>query len=158
VIEFLKKTNKNIYIANTNWNDQALGAGWSWDDYNDDYMAERSPLPVYGNIIRWVQEKQKQQQQDINFDPSPVIYSNPEVNWKVRFTTGRSQKYFFVKRRKEENVFDITQGNEVYKAQDVPFITNGLASAIELLKDTVGREVFITNHLPEQEIPNPRVR
>jgi len=155
VIEFLKKTNKNIYIANTNWNDQALGAGWSWDDYNDDYMAERSPLPVYGNIIRWVQEKQKQQQQDINFDPSPVIYSNPEVNWKVRFTTGRSQKYFFVKRRKEENVFDITQGNEVYKAQDVPFITNGLASAIELLKDTVGREVFITNHLPEQEIPNP---
>jgi D-alanyl-D-alanine carboxypeptidase/D-alanyl-D-alanine-endopeptidase (penicillin-binding protein 4) len=157
VIDFLKRTKKNIYFAEANWQDQALGAGWSWDDYNDDYMVERSALPVYGNIIKWVQEKQKQDQ-DSSFDPSPVVYSVPEVNWKVRFTTGSGQKYFFVKRRKEENVFDITQGNEVYKAQEVPFITNGLASAIELLKDTVGKEVFTIKQIPEADLPRYKIK
>jgi len=27
------------------------GAGWSWDDYNDGYVYERSTLPVYGNRL-----------------------------------------------------------------------------------------------------------
>ncbi len=27
-----------------------LGAGWSWDDYNDTYMVQRSEFPLYGNL------------------------------------------------------------------------------------------------------------
>lgn len=27
------------------------GAGWSWDDYNDGYVYERSTLPIYGNRL-----------------------------------------------------------------------------------------------------------
>lgn len=29
---------------------QPLGRGWAWDDYTADYMAERDPFPVYGNV------------------------------------------------------------------------------------------------------------
>lgn len=29
-----------------------LGAGWAWDDANDIYSAERSAMPVYGNVRR----------------------------------------------------------------------------------------------------------
>jgi len=148
VIDFLQKIKKNIYLSDANWNDEALGAGWSWDDYNGDYMPERSPLPVYGNVIKWVQEKQKQEKQDTNFDSSPVIYSIPEVNWKVIFNTDKKQKNFFVKRKKDENIFEITEGNETYRAQEVPFITHGLGSAIELLKDTIGKTIFIIKKLP----------
>ncbi len=28
-----------------------LGAGWAWDDYNEDFSAERSALPIHGNLI-----------------------------------------------------------------------------------------------------------
>ena len=157
VIDFLKSITKKIYVANINWDEQALGAGWSWDDYNDDYMVERSALPVYGNVIKWVEEKQKQQQ-DSSFDPSPVVYSIPEVNWKVKFTTDSKQKNFFVKRKRDENVFDITQGNETLKSQEVPFITNGISSAIELLKDTVGREIYVTNKVPSDDKPQLRIK
>ncbi len=141
VIDFLKSCEKKIYIAGTGWQEEALGSGWSWDDYNEAYMVERSPLPVFGNVIRWVQEKQDQEKQDQQFDPSPTIYSIPEVDWKVKFTTDTTAKRFFVKRKKDENIFEITEGDEKYKSQDVPFVTNGLASALQLLKDTIGKEI-----------------
>ena len=31
---------------------EPLGAGWAWDDANDIYSAERSALPLYGNVRR----------------------------------------------------------------------------------------------------------
>ena len=148
VIDFLKNIKKPVYLVDTNWKEQPQGAGWAWDDYNDDYSSERSSLPVYGNMIRWIQEKQKTSDQQKDFAPSPVVYSLPDVNWKVMFTTGSTKKNFFVRRHISENVFEITEGNEDHKEQDVPFVTNGVASAIELLKDTVGREISVISHLP----------
>ena len=148
VIDFLKNSKKPLYLIDNNWKEQPLGAGWAWDDYNDDYSAERSSLPVYGNMIKWFQEKQKPSDQQKDFVPSPVIYSIPDVNWKVMFTTVKGQKNFFVQRHPYENVFEITEGNEDQKEQDVPFVTNGVASASGLLKDTVGREISVINHLP----------
>ena len=144
VIDFLKRKKKNIYITAPNWNEDSWGKGWSWDDYNDEYMVERSPLPVYGNIIKWVQTLQS--------DSSFSAYSIPEVNWKVNFNIDSSTKKFLVKRNLTENIFQVTEGNEKYIAQDVPFVTNGLASAVELMKDTVSKNIFI---LPtQQSIPN----
>jgi len=136
VVDFLK--NKNIYIADANWKEQAWGSGWSWDDYNDDYMVERSAMPVYGNFIQWVQARQG--------DSSISNFSIPDVNWKVNFADS-SGKNFFVKRDLSENIFNLTQGRENYAEQDVPFVTHGLESAVQLLKDTVSKNIFI-NHSP----------
>jgi D-alanyl-D-alanine carboxypeptidase/D-alanyl-D-alanine-endopeptidase (penicillin-binding protein 4) len=52
-IEFLKKLNKPIYIDLSGWNTKALGSGWSWNDYEAYYMAERSAMPLYGNMIQF---------------------------------------------------------------------------------------------------------
>jgi len=47
---FLKEANK-IYFSDANFNSKRFGAGWAWDDYNDDYSQERSAFPIYGNSI-----------------------------------------------------------------------------------------------------------
>jgi serine-type D-Ala-D-Ala carboxypeptidase/endopeptidase (penicillin-binding protein 4) len=148
VIDFLKKKTHRIYIAEANWQEEALGAGWSWDDYNDDYLVERSALPVYGNVIRWVQQIQKEQNQNGGFATSPSVYSIPDVNWKVNFAADTTNKNFFVKRARDENIYEITEGTESSKTQDVPFVTHGLSSAIELLKDTVGINIIPIKGLP----------
>src|SRR2546421_2354195 len=146
VIDFLQKVKKKIYITEANWKENGLGFGWSWDDYNSDYMAERSPLPVYGNLIKWVQEKDSSKKNTENGFDNPVsIYSIPEVNWKVRLNPETGTKSFSVKRSRDENIFFITEGNETKKEQEVPFVTNGLQSAIELLTDTIGKEIFISS-------------
>ena len=43
--------NCHVYVANNFWNANALGSGWAWDDYTAPYMAERSMMPLYGNLI-----------------------------------------------------------------------------------------------------------
>lgn len=145
VIDFLQKTKKHIYITDANWKEEALGLGWSWNDYNDSYMAERSPLPVYGNIIHWVQEMNEGTSSE-GVPDQASIYSIPEINWKVRFA-GVTRKAFFVQRNRDENFFLITQGTEKRKEQDVPFVTHGIQSALELLPDTIGKEITYNNEL-----------
>jgi D-alanyl-D-alanine carboxypeptidase/D-alanyl-D-alanine-endopeptidase (penicillin-binding protein 4) len=46
VVDVLKKTQKKIKLMPLGWQETPWGTGWSWDDYNDDYSVERSPLPV----------------------------------------------------------------------------------------------------------------
>ncbi len=105
-------------------------------------MAERSALPVFGNTIRWVQEAaQGVQNEDPLFAPSPSVYSIPEVDWKVRFDGDTARKSFYVERDQAENVFHISQGTEKKKEQEVPFVTHGIQSALELLPDTLHKEV-----------------
>ena len=134
VISFLKNATKKIYITDLLWKDHPLGSGWSWDDYNDSYMAERSPMPVYGNIIKWTQENN-------GIDPS-VVYSTPEVNWQVDFDTAQASN-FFVQRSVAENHYTITEGKEKLKEQEVPFVTNGISAALELLPDTIHKTISL---------------
>jgi serine-type D-Ala-D-Ala carboxypeptidase/endopeptidase (penicillin-binding protein 4) len=148
VIDFLKHTNKSIYINNSTWESNPFGSGWGWDDYNEYYMAERSPLPIYGNVLHWVQEKNEEPNQE----NSPFIYSVPEINWKVRFTSDTSRKSFYVQRNRSENVFMVTQGTEKKKEQDIPFITNGLQSAVELLKEATGKAIKIIDLKTDQKL------
>ena len=144
VIDFLKKQQPPLFISDKNWQTDALGAGWAWSDYNFYYSPERSALPVYGNILTWTQEGADSS----NEDQSATIYSNPEVNWKVRFNPDTTSKRFYVQRQKDENVFLISEGKEKKKVQEVPFVTHGIQSALELLKDTIGKEISILEQLP----------
>jgi D-alanyl-D-alanine carboxypeptidase/D-alanyl-D-alanine-endopeptidase (penicillin-binding protein 4) len=149
VIDFLKKTNRPLQIVYKNWNENALGSGWSWDDYNAYYMAERSPLPVYGNILQWVQENDESASSGNDFEKTPFIYSIPEVNWKVRFNTDTTRKSFYVRRQRDENIYQVTQGNEKKREQEVPFVTHGLQSALELLPDTIHKQITLSEAVLE---------
>lgn len=133
VIDFFKNSNKKIYTTDGRWKDDAWGSGWSWSDYNESYMAERSPMPVYGNIIKWVQDNS-------NANEPAVIYSIPEVDWKVDFNSTNA-KNFSVRRNIGENVYQLTQGREKYKEAEVPFVTNGIKAALELLPDTIHKTI-----------------
>jgi D-alanyl-D-alanine carboxypeptidase/D-alanyl-D-alanine-endopeptidase (penicillin-binding protein 4) len=136
VIRFLQQAHRNIYLTDGNWLDKPFGRGWAWDDYNADYMPERSALPVYGNLIRWVEDS-----------VSASFYSIPDINWEVRFSTDTTKQVFHVQRDWRKNAFEITEGKGTAKEQDVPFMTEGVESAAVLLKDTVGRPVAVRKQM-----------
>jgi len=133
VISLLQKSTKRIYTSDLKWQTSSLGSGWSWNDYNEPYMAERSPMPVYGNVVKWIQDSSIDNERTL-------VYSIPEVNWKVDFTTNQENN-FHVERSVSENVYTISEGKGKFKAQYVPFVTNGLRAALELLPDTIHKNV-----------------
>lgn len=62
IYQFLKNTEKQLYYTDDHFEDELLGPGWSWSDFNYYYSAEKSPFPIYGNVIRiTVQEIERTQ-------------------------------------------------------------------------------------------------
>jgi D-alanyl-D-alanine carboxypeptidase/D-alanyl-D-alanine-endopeptidase (penicillin-binding protein 4) len=142
VIDWLKSSQKELVIQQENWREKELGYGWSWDDYNSSYMAERSPLPVYGNTIRWTQVLEKTESEDGQLVNEAFVYSEPEVSWKVSFNPAKTSS-FSVIRDRYSNQFTISEGKEILKTLEIPFVTNGLFSALDLLRDTIGRSILL---------------
>jgi D-alanyl-D-alanine carboxypeptidase/D-alanyl-D-alanine-endopeptidase (penicillin-binding protein 4) len=142
VLDLLKSNQKELVIQQDNWREKELGYGWSWDDYNSSYMAERSPLPVYGNTIRWTQVLEKSESEDGRIVNEALVYSEPEVSWKVNFNPAKTTS-FSVIRDRYTNQFTISEGTEILKTLEIPFVTNGVFSALDLLRDTVGRSVVL---------------
>ncbi|MCB7481148.1 D-alanyl-D-alanine carboxypeptidase/D-alanyl-D-alanine endopeptidase [Christiangramia sediminis] len=50
-LDFLKDSQKDLFYVKSNWQNEAFGPGWAWDDYNYAFSAEKSAFPVYGNLI-----------------------------------------------------------------------------------------------------------
>ena len=150
VFNFLRSVSKPIYIDTSNWRSTPYGSGWSWDDYSESYLPERSAFPIYGNVIRWLQERTGPANPDeTDFDQSVFIYSIPEMNWDVRFNPAPDAKEFKVKREFHRNAFYITQGSKALEEVQVPFITNGFESALELIRDTLGKAIQISSNIPQ---------
>lgn len=51
LFDFLSNTPGKLYFSGSNFQTETMGPGWAWDDYPYYYSAERSPLPIYGNLI-----------------------------------------------------------------------------------------------------------
>lgn len=136
-LDFLKTSTKKIYTTDVRWRSQSLGSGWSWNDYNESYMAERSPMPIYGNVLKWVQEMDTN-----NKDRPIIIYSIPEISWPVNFSAVNA-RIFDIKRTIGENEYELIQGSEKYKELYIPFVTHGIKSSIELLADTLGKKISL---------------
>ena len=48
--DFLRSSNKKLFFASGNYQNEMFGDGWAWNDYNDDYQAEISEFPIMGNV------------------------------------------------------------------------------------------------------------
>ncbi len=59
VFQFLKNRSEKLFLSASNYQTEHLGAGWAWDDYPYAYSSERSPFPIYGNLIN-IKKKEDQ--------------------------------------------------------------------------------------------------
>jgi len=153
VADFLKSTTKPLYMLDT-WKENALGKGWSWDDYNEDYMVERSPMPIYGNLYRWFQVKGKKETPTNPADTiDTFIYADPEPEGEVRFGKPAANGVFNVKRDINANNFTIFEGNETHGETEIPFVTNGIETALKMIYDSLHVKILpFSGNLPKGEI------
>ncbi|PTQ99567.1 D-alanyl-D-alanine carboxypeptidase/D-alanyl-D-alanine-endopeptidase (penicillin-binding protein 4) [Mucilaginibacter yixingensis] len=134
-LDVLKSATRHLYFSSGRYQNNILGAGWAWDDYNDYYQTEINELPLYGNTVKLYND-------DGRLAASPA-YFNPLLK-----TDSTSQSVGFrVKRDLLSNAFvypskPVPAGYE----QDVPLQTSTALTLI-LLQDTLKRSIGLV-HLP----------
>jgi D-alanyl-D-alanine carboxypeptidase/D-alanyl-D-alanine-endopeptidase (penicillin-binding protein 4) len=129
VYDFLKKQ-KKVLLTDANWRDNALGAGWAWDDYNSDYMAERSAMPIYGNLVK--------------FSNTGSLKSIPSYFQKP-FGEIPANGSFGIRREFGTNVFSIRTAATKFTSADIPFYTAGNKVLLQLLIDTLKTNIEQTH-------------
>jgi len=131
VFDFLKKQDR-ILLTDENWKDNALGAGWAWDDYNSDYMAERSVMPAYGNVANFSQKN--------GFKAMPAYFQKPLEGLIANVKGG-----FTIRRDIASNLFTLRPSATKFSTADVPFYTSGNKTLIQLLMDTLKTKIELVH-------------
>lgn len=171
VLEFLKKEKRTIYLS-SGWQENALGSGWSWNDYNSYYMAERSPLPVYGNITR-VRLKEYDYRLDTNgrhtiiprWEIRPVYFQQYIDSFYIlplKITGGRDLadtvnekrqlQRFSVERELAGNKLILNEGSSPFSEAEIPFYTDGLNTAAGILRKDKGLEKIKPGRLVDNRL------
>ena len=136
--KFLKKFKHIVYhIPKTDLD--KYGPGWAWDDYNNYYQAERSEMPIYGNVIQAV----KKSNGDIEITPD---------TYKIVFDFEQKKQ---IDRSEIENNFYINPS--LFKSGDTiysPFITSR-KNTIRLLENALEKKVeFKKEELKDYNVLN----
>jgi len=137
VLNFLRDEKLPLRFNLHNWQENSLGVGWAWDDYNDDYMAERSPFPVCGNILDGSLDYTQNSQ---GKDSSRMLLITPNIgHFNIQNSTINK-----IVRDKDSNNFSIYSNKKGKYSYSVPFVTNGFEAAKLILQDTLKREIAIS--------------
>jgi len=135
---FLKNTEKKIYFSDSNFLNKRYGSGWAWDDYNDEYSKEFTPLSVYGNAI------------EVSLYPNGNWDVNPK-QFRDSITVLGYGNRFTLKRKEKNNQFEMWLTNSTDTlTKEVPFITSTSLS-LRLLSDSLKKEVHLISRGFQQD-------
>lgn len=130
VLDFFARTNKKIVLNAANWKEKQFGIGWSWDDYEADYMPERSPMPIYANIASFNQRS-----------VVPALFQD-SVSYG---NTG----LFGLARQRTRNQYYAVPGNRAFKTADIPFVTDGIQTTLAILNQQLPGKFSVQATVPQ---------
>ena len=141
VIRFLSSAEKKISITAISNDATPYAPGWAWDDYNEDYMAERSALPVYGNTVLLHRGK-----------IMPAVFPFTEKATPAR------EKTPVMARNYHANIYSVKIGYQSAGDIQVPFITSDSLSR-QLLSDAIGKKIVaVGERVNDKKIPRSVLR
>ena len=126
----LRDTNKKLYFADNTYQVTPNGPGWSWSWYTYYFGAERSALPIYGNVVRFSREEN---------DPTLNIYP---AYFKKNTVPLPEMKTTQPIRDQTRNLFQVPfyLKEETTLKTDKPFLTSSNLTEA-LLEDVLGKTI-----------------
>lgn len=126
-LTFLQNRPEKLFFSTSNFRTEVLGPGWAWDDYPYSYSSERTPFPIYGNLIT------------INKEPDSFEVFPPR--FMEHFTQATDTlPYAEVIREVDGNQLTYYPGRSNNSEWEVPFRYSS-DLVVELLQDTLKRTV-----------------
>jgi serine-type D-Ala-D-Ala carboxypeptidase/endopeptidase (penicillin-binding protein 4) len=129
------KQYRQIRVYENQWKEQRWGNGWAWNDYDASYMAERSMLPIYGNVVQF-----EVHNDTLKTTPRKVSVSASQ-GLSINAQTGiMSSKRFVISRELNDNDFILSPSDNSFSSTSVPLRTD-LGLVCDILVDTLRSEV-----------------
>ncbi|MCW5516977.1 D-alanyl-D-alanine carboxypeptidase [Muriicola sp. Z0-33] len=125
-INFLKKYD-NLSYSPYAIEDEKFGPGWSWDDYHWYYSAERTALPLYGNVVFVTNTPE--------LSVSPSLFADSIVNVSNSKNRNPNKNIFFFDPERKDST-------------EIPFLTNKILTK-RMLEDVVNKAVNLVEQMPE---------
>ena len=106
------------------------GPAWAWDDLSYYFQAERSPMPIFGNVVQII----KKENGDLILTPN---------NFKINLDYNQKEK---INRAVDENVFTVNPsliklGDTIYH----PFISSNKV-IVDLLRNSLKTSISLSNN------------
>ena len=149
VLNYLSNTKKSLWGSDASWKETAWGSGWSWNDYEASYMAERSALPIYGNIVRF-----KGTKNSIQFFPKGAVTFSQFPIYSKDGATGFIDN---ANRDFKENIFKIGMDGKKESEVEISFITSS-ELAFKLLSDTLKKVIISPNTAPPVDYESDKLK
>ncbi|MBL7728580.1 MAG: D-alanyl-D-alanine carboxypeptidase [Dinghuibacter sp.] len=150
----LKAQGSGLIMADviTGFNDEPFGRGWAWDDYDSDYVQEKSKFPVYGNRVLFSNRLlyPRGSQHDSIVDTLVQVNGQP-VSVKPKFfaaSVGSSYPEKGHHRSKNRNLFLLEVPLKKNTIVNLPFITDNGNTALQILANELKRTVNSTTLFP----------
>lgn len=148
VYQFLKERDETLYYSDAHYKDELLGSGWAWDDYHSYYSAEKSPFPIYGNIMRF--EVERIQQERIRFtNGAPEIEPAVLQHRITEMDPAEDEPLLLRHRTGNELAYTPRSDTTRFDARIPIHYTPELIT--EFLADTLGREVLYVDEPLSEE-------
>lgn len=130
VFNWLKtKSSKRIILTEPNFKALPYGKGWSWDDYEEAYMQERSALPIHNNLVKFYY------QNGYKTYP-PLLHENITAG----FEASNGDTKFSVRKRLGTNDFTIIPGKK--DTVNIPFSSTPYKNfTADLLGSVLGKKI-----------------
>nr|WP_299174217.1 D-alanyl-D-alanine carboxypeptidase [uncultured Allomuricauda sp.] len=128
-INFLKQK-KNIALYLNNFNEGRFGPGWAWEDYPYYFSAERSSLPLYGNVVSISNVD--------GLEASPLFFLDSTYIKDSVTSRNEFDNQFFISSKQRDTI-------------QVPFIVHKKLTQ-DLLESALQKEITLLENVPE--MPN----
>lgn len=140
VLDFLKKSEKQLFFVPTNYKGEFYGSGWNYDDYLEDFQPELTAFPVEGNTVKVY----KKENDELEIDP-PFFKKNFKVDPHF------NSQIYTIKRDFYTNQFSypVTISKKGY-LQEIPFKTSP-ETTVALLKEKTNKVISLIDiELPKE--------
>ena len=104
VYSFLKRFKRVVWCTKP-YTDY-LGNGWAWNDYREYYMAQRSQLPLYGNVVKFHWQNDK------------TISATPSFFERVKRIEEKPENGFSIEKPWEKNEFTFYDGDTRNRSEE----------------------------------------
>lgn len=127
--DFLQANAPNITFITPRYTASAFGNGWAWNDFDADYMPERSAMPIYGNVVKFERKGNGLSVIPKSFKDSLNIFSS------------MADGNFTINRDIHTNHFEVVKSSRPFSGTEIPFtVKKGIEDvSLNLLEDTLNR-------------------